>query len=193
MDRSVVNFIQPHLIKNHLEIEFRIGKKNNKFFDTNIGKDNYEKIYRRLNKYEHWESVKTQRALVYYGQRKGLRIVYDEDSEEQSVISKYNAGNLDKVLENQPFDVRVAVSVENPATYDEERDRFPITKKRVRTSFIRKGLSIDLSIVESDDKDSEQPFVYQLELEIIQPTHELDDVKILNHFAKDHDVLKLFA
>lgn len=193
MENEVVSFITPHLIKNHLEIEFRIGKKNGNIFDTNIGKDNYDKCLRRLKKYTGWERVETQEALVYYGQRKGLRIVYNENTEEQTVISKYNIGNMDRSLQNSSFDMRLAVSIENPASYDEEKDRFPVVKKRSRTSFIRKGLSIDLSVVENNDKDSENPLIYQLELEIIQHPSELDNTKIMNHFAKVNDVLKLLV
>ena len=191
MDRQVYNFIAPHLIKNNLEIEFRFGKKNGNYFDTNIGKETYDKVYRRLMKYPSWDAVKHQRALVYHGTRKGLRIVYDEDTDEQTVISKYNAANMDMNLDGQKFDVRIAVSIENPATYDTEKDRFPIVKKRVRTSFIRKGLSIDLSVVENEDKDSENPYVYRLELEVLDPK-EQNNVTIANHFHKVFDVLKLF-
>lgn len=187
---EVFDFVKPHLFKNNLEIEFRIGKKNGNYFDTNIGKENFDKVHRRLMRYPSWDSVKTQKAIVYHGLRKGLRIVYDEDTDEQTVITKYNVGNMDVTLENQPFDVRVSASIENPATYDNEKDRFPTVRKRIRTSFVRKGLSIDMSIVENDDKDSENQFVYMLELEIIDPST-LNDVLFSNHYQKIFDVLKL--
>ena len=190
MDNDVYSFIQPHLCKNHLEIEFRIGKKNGNYFDNNMGKDTYEKLHRRLMRYTDWDAVKHQKALVYHGTRKNLRIVYDEDTDEQTVISKYNVANMDKTLDGERYDVRVAVSIENPATYDAEKDRFPIVKKRIRTSFIRKGLSIDLSIVENEDKDSENPLVYRLELEILDPKIQ-NDITFANHYQKIFDVLKL--
>lgn len=187
---DVYSFVKQHLGKNNLELEFRIGKKNGTYFDTNIGKETFEKVHRRLMRYPSWDSVKHQKAIVYHGQRKGLRIVYDEDTDEQVVMSKYNVTNLDKNLENQPFDVRVSVSIENPATYDQEKDRFPVIRKRIRTSFVRKGLSIDMSIVENDDKDSENQFMYQLELEILKPG-ELNENTFINHYQKIFDVLKL--
>lgn len=189
---DVFAFVKPHLFKNNLEVEFRIGKKNGNYFDTNIGKENFEKIHRRLMRYPSWDSVKTQKAIVYHGLRKGLRIVYDEDTDEQTVVTKYNIGNMDVTLENQQFDVRVSASIENPSTYDNEKDRFPTVRKRIRTSFIRKGLSIDMSIVENDDKDSENQFVYMLELEIIDPST-LNDVLFTNHYQKIFDVLKLLV
>jgi hypothetical protein len=184
-------FILPHVNKSNIEIEFRLGKKNGNYFDTNVGKEIFEKIHRRLMRYPEWESVKQQRALVYHGMRKGLRIVYDEDTDVQTVISKYNVANKDIVLQNEPFDARVSVSIENPATYDNEKDRFPIVKKRERTSFLRKGLSIDMSIVENEDKDSENPLVYRIEFEIVTPIGELTDVQFANHYQKIFDVLKL--
>ena len=184
-------FILPHVNKSNIEIEFRLGKKNGNYFDTNVGKEIFEKIHRRLMRYPEWESVKQQRALVYHGMRKGLRIVYDEDTDVQTVISKYNVANKDIVLQNEPFDARVSVSIENPATYDNEKDRFPIVKKRERTSFLRKGLSIDMSIVENEDKDSENPLVYRIEFEIVTPIGELTDVQFANHYQKIFDVLEL--
>lgn len=191
MSREVFNFVKPHLFKSNLELEFRIGKKNSNYFDTNIGKETFEKVHRRLMRYQEWDAVKHQKAVVYYGVRKGLRIVYDEDTDDQTVITKYNFATMDNVLSEQPFDVRVSLAIENPATYDQEKDRFPVIKKRIRTSFIRKGLSIDMSIIENDDKESESPFVYQIELEILDP-RSLNDISFANHYQKIFDVLKLF-
>ncbi len=189
---DVYKFVLPHLEKNNLEIEFRLGKKNGSYFDTNIQKDNFEKLYRRLSKYPHWDAIKKQKACVFHGRRKGLRVVYDEDTEEQKCISKYNVTNKDVILK-EPFDVRIAVSIENPATYDPEKDQFILEVKRERTSFIRKGLSIDMSIVENEDKESEDKLVYRVELEIIEPYSLLDEKKITNHFQKVFDVLKLLV
>ena len=191
---AAVDFITQHLSKNNLEIEFRLGKKNGNYFDTNIGKDNFEKIHRRLSRYPSWESVTQQNAIVFYGARKNLRVVYDEDKDEQiACIAKYKMAHIDQNLSAQPFDVRVAVSIENPVTYDPDKDVFVKERKRKRTSFLRKGLSIDMSIVESDEKDSENPFMYQLELEIVEPPSGLNNLKLANHYQKIFDVLKLLT
>jgi hypothetical protein len=191
---NLLQFIKPHLCKNHLEIEFRLGKKNGNYFDTNIGKENFDKLYRRLSRYPHWESVTNQNAIVFYGARKGLRVVYDEDKDEQvSCICKYNVGNLDEILKDQPLDVRVGLSIENPANYDSEKDVFTSEKRRKRVSFVRKGLTIDLSVVENTDKDAENPLVYQAELEITEPPSGLDENRIKNHYQKVFDVMKLLA
>jgi len=194
LSRPVVDFVTQHLEKNNLEIEFRLGKKNGNYFDTNVGKENFEKIHRRLSRYPSWESVTQQNAVVFYGARKGLRVVYDEDKDEQvSCIAKYKMAHIDQTLTQRPFDVRVAVSIENPVTYDPEKDTFVKERKRRRTSFLRKGLSIDMSIVESAEKDSENPFEYQVELEIVEPAKGLDAVKLANHYHKVFDVLNLIS
>ena len=194
MNQQILQFIKPHLHKNHLEIEFRLGKKNGNYFDTNVGKENFEKVHRRLSRYPHWDSVTTQKSTVFYGSRKGLRVVYDEEKDEQvSCICKYNFGNLDQILKDHPLDVRISVSIENPATYDTDKDVFTHERKRQRTSFVRKGLSIDMSIVETNDKDSESAHTYQIELEITEPPSGLDEAKLTNHYQKIFDVMKLLV
>jgi hypothetical protein len=194
LSRPVVDFITQHLNKNNLEIEFRLGKKNGNYFDTNVGKENFEKILRRLSKYPSWESVTQQNAIVFYGARKGLRVLYDEDKDEQlSCIAKYKMAHIDQNLPESPYDVRVAVSIENPVAYDPDKDTFVKERKRKRTSFLRKGLSIDMSIVETDEKDSENPFMYQVELEIVEPPSGLDNLKLANHYHKIFDVLNLLT
>lgn len=192
MNGEVYKFILPHIEKNNVEIEFRLGKKNGSYFDTNVGKERFEKLYRRLLKYPGWESVKKQSACVFYGRRKNLRVVYDEVTEEQTCVCKYNVENKDFILK-ESLDVRVSVSIENPATYDSEKDQFILEVKRDRTSFIRKGLSIDLSIVENEDKDSEEKLVYRVELEIVEDLKQLDMTKITNHFQKVFDIMKLLV
>lgn len=193
---QVIDFIKPHLNKQHLEIEFRLGKKNQNgnYFDTNVGNETFDRVYRRLMKYPSWDSVKHENLTIFYGTRKGLRVLFDEEKDEQvACIAKHKVAHLDQVLASMPLDVRLSVSIENPAVYDPEKDVFTHERKRRRTSFVRKGLSIDMSIVENGEKDSENPYVYQIELEITDPPSELTDVRILNHYQKIFDVMKLLA
>jgi hypothetical protein len=177
----------------HLEVEFRIGRKNKSFFDTNIGSDHFEKVLRRLSRFPGWESPpKTEVVEIYYGKREGLRVIYDPETENQTCIIKKNLKLIDITLP-ELYDVRIALSSETPGTYEPEVDEFVI-KKRTRTSFTRKGLRIDCSIVEgtADDKDSEVSKSYQIELEILDPKS-LDRNLYTNHYAKISDVLKLCA
>ncbi len=193
MSQAVINFIKPHLNKPNVEIEFRLGKINNGYFDTNVGKETFERVYRRLGRYPEWESVKVQNACVFYGARKGLRVVYDEDKDEQvECVTKHKIAHLDQKLDQERFDVRVGVAIETPTTYDQERDVFTKERRRNRTSFVRKGLSIDMSVVGNDDKDSENPLLYQIEFEIQNVDACLkNEAQIASHYQKIFDVLRL--
>ena len=77
--------------------------------------------------------------------------------------------------------------------YDQERDRFLETKSRLRTSFTRKGLVIDVSEItnaSAQDKDQENPVEYQIEFEIIDPVNIENDNVTFNHYHKVFDLLK---
>jgi hypothetical protein len=176
----------------HLEIEFRLGRKTrNGTFDTNVGKPIFDKVYRRLSRYPSWDSVKRTKSEIYYGEKKGHRILYDQETEEQTCIMKTTIENVDEVLQGKPLDVRISSSVETPSTYDQQKDKFPFQIMRDRTSFIRKGLSIDLSVIHgSTELDSEDALQYRIELEIIDPSS-LTPATYINHYAKIDDVLKL--
>ena len=36
----------------HIEVEMRLGKHNGSLFDTNVGKETWERVLRGLNKYQ---------------------------------------------------------------------------------------------------------------------------------------------
>jgi len=164
-------------------------------FDINGGSIIYKKAKNALEKYSGWENVSRERAQIYHGSRKGLRIVYNEEMDQQTCVTKHQAGVIDRQLTGYPLDVRIAASIEIPSTYDNEKDRFPVVRNRQRISFFRKGLRIDLSEVSTvsgqhDDKDEENKTQYQIEFEIIESILDLDDNKIVNHFTKVFDLLK---
>jgi hypothetical protein len=189
---DVLAFVRQHKSKNNVEIEFRLGKKNGNVFDTNVGKKKYHDALHSLKQYKNWESIKERHQVLYYGLRKGLRIVYDEDTDEQECVTKHRAAHIDQILNGWSMDIRTSACIEIPSTYDPEKDSFPNVKKRNRTSFIRKGLSIDVSeiIGSSADKDQENNIEYQIEFEIIDPGSLVDDNQVFNHYHKIFDLLK---
>lgn len=190
---DMLGFIRQHKSKNHIEIEFRLGKKNGNVFDTNVGKKVYEDALHSLKQYKGWENVAENRQVVYYGARKGLRVVYNEDTDEQDCTTKHRAAVLDQVLDGWPVDIRIAASIEIPTIYDQEKDRFPETKNRLRTSFTRKGLVIDVSKItraSTQDKDQENSVEYQIEFEILDPANLDSDSATFNHYHKVFDLLK---
>lgn len=194
---DVLRFVRQHRSKNYVEIEFRLGRKNSSNFDTNVGPDIHKKALDALNGYREWEKIEIKNEQVYYGSRKGLRIVYNENTEEQHCIIKHNAAILDQVLEGWPLDIRLAASIEIPSSYDSEKDVFPTINNRKRVSFVRKGLTIDVSEIvtttgEVVDLDEESKTRYQIEFEILN-VKELDDNKTFNHYNKIFDLLKCLS
>ena len=193
---DVLRFIRQHKSKNYVEIEFRLGRKGASSFDTNVGFDAHQKALKALRGYQGWESIIEKNEQIYYGARKGLRIIYDEVADIQTCVMKHQSGVLDKTIENSPFDVRIAASIEIPSTYDNEKDRFPTVKNRRRISFVRKGLSIDVSEIttngQQEDRDEESKTQFQIEFEILN-VKDLDDNKASNHYQKVFDLIKCFS
>jgi len=175
----------------HVEFEMRLGKINRGSFDTNVGQDTFERILRRLQKYQGWEHVKHSSDVAYYQDR--IRLTIDDETEDHVQVSKNKLDKFDYSLNGRPFDVRFAVAKEVPNT--EEVDEFTFAKKRTRWSFLRKNLSIDMTIVSGNpaDLDSEEENSYQIEFEIVDPKQVTDRDILYNLVYKVNDVLDLAA
>ena len=182
----------------NVEIEIRLGKGNRGTFDTNVGQATFEKVLRRLRKYEGWESTKESQSTVYVDTAAGKRVVMNDVTDEmESCVVKKRLLVKDQVLDGYLVDARLGISSEVP--YDREADteeNFTRVKKRKRYSFVRKGLSIDLSEVsgDADDKDSEEATEYQIELEILNPpVNAADRHQVFNIVYKISDICKIMV
>lgn len=182
----------------NVEIEIRLGKVNRGTFDTNVGQATFEKVLRRLRKYEGWESTKESQSTVYMDTAAGKRVVMNDITDEmESCVVKKRLLVKDQVLDGYLVDARLGISSEVP--YDREADteeNFTRVKKRKRYSFVRKGLSIDLSDVsgDADDKDSEEATEYQIELEILNPpVNAADRHQVFNIVYKISDICKIMV
>jgi hypothetical protein len=175
-----------HKNEENIEVEIRLGRHNGSLFDTNIGKDSWKKILRALEKYDGWEKKETKAVDVFYNDAQGVRITSDQDSGEQECIQKVNVCKRDFCDSGQPFDVRFCIAREIPTTGEYEMDR---KRSKTRHSFVRKNLSIDMTISTGDnhDPDSEEEATYQVELEIIEPSKVDSDAR----FHKVNDIAKL--
>lgn len=166
----------------NIEIEFRLGKVNHGTFDTNVGKGTFEKLLRRLSKYQQWEKVTQSEDEVFYWSN-GVRCIYDgNDSvyqKKQKLITK------DKIL--GPLDIRLSIAQENPVKEEDDDAQRSVTRKRI--SFLRKNVRIDLTQVtgQSHDKDCEDVTRYQVELEVLDAS---TDQKI---YSAVHKILNLIA
>jgi hypothetical protein len=190
--------IDTHRNQPNVEIEIRLGKVNRGKFDTNVGKQTFEKVLRRLRKFTEWESVKESQSTVYYDTAASKRVVMNDETDEmESCVIKKRLHVNDQVLDGFPVDARLGISSEVP--YDREQDteeNFTRVKKRKRYSFVRKGLSIDLSEVggDADDKDSEETTEYQIELEILDPpVNAAERHQVFNIIYKISDICKIMV
>ena len=173
----------------HVEFEMRLGKINRGAFDTNVGQHAFDKIYKGLKKYSGWENVMVTNDVAYY--HDAIRLIVNDDTDESIQVHKQKLEKIDHLLKHAPYDVRFAVAKEIP--YENGDIEFTSARHRNRESFIRKNLSIDMTIVSGNpaDLDSEEENSYQVEFEIIDSTKVRDRDTLYNIIYKIQDVLKL--
>jgi len=172
----------------NIEVEIRLGKHNGSLFDTNVGRDTWERTLKGLKNYDGWESTNYTESDVYYNDNSNVRITSNEDTGEQTMIQKISVVKED--FKCEPLDVRVCIAREIPISGEYEMDR---KRTKVRHSFVRKNLSIDMTISSGDnvDMDSEEEASYQIELEIVKPG-DVDSVyKLFNIINKVADMVKI--
>jgi len=172
----------------NIEVEIRLGKHNGSLFDTNVGKETWERVLKGLKNYDGWESTNYTETDVYYNDNSNVRITSNEDTGEQTMIQKISVVKED--FKCDPLDVRMCIAREIPTSGEYEMDR---KRTKTRHSFVRKNLSIDMTISSGDnvDMDSEEEPSYQIELEIVKPG-EVDSVyKLFNIINKVADLVKI--
>jgi len=174
----------------HIEVEVRLGRKNGTFFDTNVGADTFNTLMAGLRQYDGWESQRASTTDVYYNDEYGIRISVDGETARQLMVQKAPVMKEDFVHGGAPLDVRVAISTETPVIGQYEMNR---KKIKQRVSFVRKGLSIDMTITRGDasDPDAEEDVSYQVELEIVNPSSVECVEEFYNHLWKVNDLMKL--
>jgi hypothetical protein len=185
---KVLPVFEAHKQEDDIEVEIRLGKHNGSLFDTNVGKDVWKRVLTGLKKYDGWESVKMTTSDVYYNDTNNVRITCDEETGEQTMIQKISFFKED--FKRDPLDVRFCVAREIPTTGEYEMDR---KRTKTRHSFVRKNLSIDMTISSGDnaDMDSEEEATYQIELEIVKPSDVDSIYKFQNILQKIDDLTKL--
>jgi len=197
MDATMIcDRIQPHFDRHvpgdNIEVEFRFGRFNGTYFDTNVGKEVFDKITCGLHQYTGWERVDVSECDVYYDDDTHTRITVDSETGDKTVIQKHTRAQEDFTqFDRSPLDLRFTISCETPtqpAKISMDRRR---TKHRV--SYVRKNLSIDTTITRGDpvDKDSEEDVSYQIEFEIVDPSDVGCVEELFNIVYKVNDVLKI--
>jgi len=190
--KSIVEKILPvfdsYKDEEHIEVELRLGKYNGSFFDTNMGKKTSERVLKGLQKYDKWEKIDTSISDIFYNDKESIRITSNQDTGEQKMIQKINVVKED--FSGTPTDMRFSVSREIPNWGEYEMDR---KRTKTRYSFVRKNLSIDMTISSGDnaDMDSEEESSYQIEFEIVDPTKVSSRDEFFNIIHKVNDLSKL--
>ena len=190
--KNVETSFQQNQNEQNIEFEMRLGKINVGKFDTNVGEDNFNKILKGLRKYNEWEDIVETTTSVYY--KENARTSIDEETDESISVFKKNVVKKNFNIENKPYDVRFSVSKEIPIEV-ENGDTCDSVRCKKRISFIRKNLSIDMTVVTGDpvDFDCEDEAEYQVELEIIDPTKVKNSDELYNIIYKIFDVLKIIS
>lgn len=194
--RTLFERIKPlfeqHKNDEHVEFEFRLGKFNCGTFDTDVGKQRFELVLDGLRQYPGWEQIVSINEEVFYRESDNLRISIDSTTGDEKIVKKERVHNEDfDKLRGAPYDVRFGISKETPVEdYEGEMDK---KKNKYRLSFIRKNLSIDMTIINGDveDMDTEDPNRYQIEFEIIDPKLVTDDNTLFNIVHKIKDVFNI--
>ena len=183
--------IETHNNIENTEIEIRFGRGSTRGFDTNVGQETFKKVLQALTKYEGWESTNHSEVTVYYFDG-GKRLSVNEQTDEQIGEIKTRVAVDDFQLPNAPLDVRLGISTEVPFEYDGEETSTE-QKTKERWSFVRKNLSIDMTIITGtpDDKDSDDDKTYQIEMEIIDPSQIQNKIELFNLLYKVFDLMKL--
>ena len=182
--------IENHRHSENTEIEIRFGRGSTRGFDTNVGQETFKKVLQALTKYEGWESTNHSEVTVYYFDG-GKRLSVNEQTDEQIGEIKTRVAVDDFQLPNAPLDVRLGISTEVPFEYDGEETSTE-QKTKERWSFVRKNLSIDMTIITGnpDDKDSDEDKTYHIELEILKPSEIQNKIELFNLLYKVFDIMK---
>lgn len=177
-----------HKDEEHIEVELRLGKYNGSFFDTNVGKETFERVLKGLRKYDKWEKTESSISDMFYSDKDSIRITSNQDTGEQKMVQKINVVKED--FYGNPMDMRFSVSREIPNCGEYEMDR---KRTKTRYSFVRKNLSIDMTISSGDnaDMDSEEEHSYQIEFEIVDPKQVKSRDAFFNIIHKVNDLSKL--
>lgn len=178
--------------RKNVEIEWRFGRTGTRF-DTNVGKDAFDRFLRGLRKYNGWESTRETEQTVYYFDG-NIRTTIDDKTDEQVTVTKKNIARIDNQLDAYPFDVRLSIATEAPTERDEDAVANS-SKTKHRWSFIRKNLSIDLTIMKGDpdDKDCDEDTTYHVEFEVVDPSLIKDQNELFNMIHKTFDLMKLIS
>lgn len=176
----------------NIEYEIRLGKITSGKFDTNVGPAMFKRIMAGLEQYQGWEKVSRSNTTVYF--KGDIRVIDDDDNDTSVCQKKTKLKKVDLRLDSKPLDIRFCVASETPCQKPKD-EVYEDMRVRKRVSFLRKNLSIDMTVItgSQDDPDEESEERYEIELEIVSPTIVKDKNELYNIVHKVDDILKLLV
>lgn len=189
---KVQQLLDSHQNTPWVEMEFRLGRFTANGFETDVGKSTFYAIHNGLEQYKEWEEVRRTLEDVYYNDENRIRLSVGQDGL-QAMVQKDKLAQIDfKEFKNAPLDLRFSVSREMPVQGQYEMDR---KRTKQRTRYVRKGLAIDLTVMQGDqvDMDAEDPCTYHVELEILRPDVPMTIEECFNMCHKVNDVLAIIG
>ena len=162
-EKTLFNFLQEALLKNN-EFEIRFGKfiferndnsggKNNVRFDSNINIDSFYSLKQMMEKNQFQKKIIVTREHLYQHQQAIIKKIVNVDTQETIVMLKQCIKKYDIYDYNMRFSNSYEkVGVELP---QEDRHRGatpPLTRTKNRTSFALPFGTLDLTVVEQEQK-----------------------------------------
>ncbi len=150
-------------LKENIEIEFRLGIKFPDKFSSNVTKEIYDTIKKKLDKsVSKGIFIKEEKIIDdYFKSNKRMSII---DSKTITITKdKLYVSDID--LKNSPMNIRVSVSRENPVDEILDIDKTVFKRFKSRSSYYFKNWVYDLTIVHKE-KNNLKDISYEFELEL---------------------------
>lgn len=163
-----------------LEFELRLGRvvrdhRGRQRFDSSVGPSTFTLIQQTLDKSAAWVKVANSHVTDRFARKGGQRVSYDHDRALYSAVQKTKLRSLDVECPAACADIRCAVAREQKVWTSEQAPEidFVFARDKVRTRYEYRHFAFDLTRVHRDasqNEDSDEPDVYEIEIELIDPT-----------------------
>ncbi len=161
---KIKDHIEKYINKSELlEIEFRLGFKEDNSFKTDIGKTFFNKMISKMNDSDM--PKKNEMSDDYFYKEKRLSI--SKVIKESKCIKKTKIAVFDFTFKGTAFDIRVSISTETPVNRFQP-DKAEYKRSKDRNSFEYKNWRYDFTTVSIVENTIETKS-YEVELESIKP------------------------
>ena len=148
-----------------LELEVRLGRCQERRFDSCVSQRTFSILCDSLQQYNKWDAVTNEKSSVAYFETRDDSLRAVTDSSGTHYVSKQRVCISDFCVQNAAYDFRIAASLEMPV-----HDRPPIetSTRRVTRDRVSYSLGIwryDLTTITTESND----ITYQVEIELINP------------------------